>query len=98
MPLNVLTSLTFFFFFLNSDFPSRIFCDLLMKAYLGQLLFGTATFFGGYRIKLSKKELFFEAGTSAQRQLFQKSYILEKANLSEKQYSALPTFSGELPF
>ena len=29
---------------------------------------------------------------------FQKSKILEKATFSEKQYSALPTFSGELPF
>ena len=35
---------------------------------------------------------FFELGTSAQ--LFQKSYFLEKANFSEMQYSALPTFAG----
>ena len=38
------------------------------------------------------------AGASAQHQLFQKSYIFEKANFSEKKYSALPTFSGKLPF
>ena len=29
---------------------------------------------------------------------FQKNYILEKANFSEKQYSALPISSGKLPF
>ena len=33
-----------------------------------------------------------KAGTSAQYQLFQKSYILEKANFSEKQYSAVYTY------
>ena len=35
-------------------------------------------------------------GTSAQ--LFQKRYFLEKANFSEKQNCALPTFSGSLLF
>ena len=35
-------------------------------------------------------------GTSAQ--LFQKRYFLEKANFSEKQDCALPTFSEELFF
>ena len=42
--------------------------------------------------------IFFEADTSAQHACFQKSYISEKANFSEKQYSALPTFSGKLRF
>ena len=36
-----------------------------------------------------------EAGTSAQHQRFQESYNSEKDNTSEKQYSVLPTFSGE---
>ena len=45
-----------------------------------------------------QRSYYFEAGTSAQHQLFQKNYILERANFSEKQYSAKPTFSGELPF
>ena len=66
----------------------------------GQLLFGTATFCGEelLRIKILQKSSFVEAVTSAQHQLYQKSYIFEKANFSEKKYSALPTFSGELPF
>ena len=45
-----------------------------------------------------KKSYFFIASTSAQHQPFQKSYILKKAHYSEKQYCALPTVSGELPF
>ena len=57
------------------------------------------SYFSLFRVKITKKELFFQkAGTSAQYQLFQKSFILEKANFSEKQYSALSTFSGGLPF
>ena len=47
--------------------------------YLGEELF---------RIKIS----FFEAGTSAQHQFFQKSFIFEKANFLENIYSVLPTF------
>ena len=39
-----------------------------------------------------KKSKFFKAGTSAQYQLFQKSYSLEKANFSEKQFSAVYTY------
>ena len=39
-----------------------------------------------------------ESGTSAQHQLIHESNFLEKTNFSEKQYSALPTFSGELHF
>ena len=67
---------------------------------LGQLLFGTATFLaeGLLRIKISTEELLFKTGTSAQHQLLHKSYIFEKVNFSENKYSALPTFSGELPF
>ena len=37
-----------------------------------------------------KKSYFFKASTSAQHQPLQKSYILEKADFLEKQYSALP--------
>ena len=59
---------------------------------LAQLPFGTAT----YRRYL-QKSYFLEGDSSAQQQLFQKSEILEKATFSEKQYSVLPTFSGELP-
>ena len=44
-----------------------------------------------------QKNYFFKA-FSAHHQLFQESYILEKATNSEKQYSLLLTFSGELPF
>ena len=47
-----------------------------------------------FKIKVSKKELLFQG----RYQLFQKSYISEKDNFSEKQYSAKPTFSGELLF
>ena len=71
---------------------------------LGQLLFGTATFLaeGLLRIKISTEELLFKTGTSAQHQLLHKSYIfiikVIKVNFSENKYSALPTFSGELPF
>ena len=60
---------------------------------LVQLPFGTDT----YRRYL-QKSYFFEADSSAQHQFFQKSKILEKATFSEKQYSTLPTLSGELPF
>ena len=45
-----------------------------------------------------KKIYFLEASTSAQHQLFLKSYFLGTANFSEKQYFTLPTFSGELLF
>ena len=45
-----------------------------------------------------QKSYIFKAATSAQHQLFQGSYILGKANFPEKQYSALPILSAELPF
>ena len=65
-----------------------------MLSSLGQLLFGTAAFLAGelFRIRHQQKSYTFEVGTSAQYQLFQKSFILEKVNFSEKQYSALPAF------
>ena len=65
---------------------------LRIRSPLWQLLFGT-TVFSLFRIKISKKELLFQSRYSTQ---YQK--ILEKANFSEKRYSALPTFSGELLF
>ena len=71
-----------------------------MGSSLGQLLFGAATFLVEeiFRIKISTEQLLFRTGISAQHQVLQKSYFLENANISEKQYSALPTFSGKLPF
>ena len=51
-----------------------------------------------FRIKISKKELLSQSRYFCTASTFQKSYILEKADFSEKQYSALPTFSGELLF
>ena len=87
----------FFFLFQNSCFFRA---KLLPRNHtsrignsLAQLPFGTDT----YRRYL-QKSYFFEADSSAQHQFFQKSKILEKATFSEKQYSALPTLSGELPF
>ena len=68
----------FFFFFENSYFftakllPSSHF--LRIRNSLVQFLFGTAT----YRRYL-QKSYFFEAGSSAQHQLFQKSHILGKS-------------------
>ena len=50
------------------------------------------------RKRYLQKSSFAEVGTTAQNQLFQKSYIFEKSNFSEKKYSAFSTFSGELPF
>ena len=75
--------------------------SLRIESSWGKLLFGIATFLleDLLRITISTEELLFPRRYfSAQQQLFQKSYILEKVNFSEKQYSALPTFSGELPF
>ena len=78
------------FFFRATILQSSHF--LRIRSPLWQLLFGTAVF-SLFRIKISKKELLFQSSYSTQ---YQK--ILEKANFSEKQYSALPTFSGELLF
>ena len=92
------------YFFQNSYFfrakvlPSSHF--LKADSSLRQLLFRTATFLTEelFRIKIPTEELLFGEVTLAQLQLFQKRYILEKANYLEKQYSAFPTFSEELPF
>ena len=86
------------YFFRGKPLSSSHF--LRIGSSLGQLLFRTATFLeeeflGDIHLQ---KSYFFKAGSSAQHQLFQKSHILEKATFSEKHYSALPTFSGELPF
>ena len=73
---------------------------LRIGSYLGQLL--SKQLFLAEELFQKKRYLqrryFFKAGTSAHHQLLQESYILEKINNSEKQYSLLPTFSGELPF
>ena len=69
---------------------------------LVQLLFGTATYLAQelFRTKISRVVCiyFFELGISAQHLLFQKSYILEKGNFLEKQYSVVPPFPRELIF
>ena len=61
------------FFFGVKLLQSRHF--LKIGSSLRQLLFGTTFFFREelFRIKISKKELLFKAGTSAQYQLFRKS-------------------------
>ena len=74
---------------------------LRIESSSGQLLFRSATFLAEelFRIKMSTEELFFRRRYFCTASFFsEKSDILEKANFSEKQYSALPTFSGELPF
>ena len=68
---------------------------------LGQLLFGTATFFS--RGIVQNKYIYRRATFSKQVLLqnisfFRKGKFWKKANFSVKQYSALATFSGELPF
>ena len=42
-----------------------------------------------------QNQILFNKGTSSKEVLFQNYYFLEKASFSEKQYSALPTLSGE---
>ena len=58
--------------------------------------------FGGENVQskdIQKRATFSkQVATSAQHQIFQKSYLLETANFTEKQYSTLPIFCGELPF
>ena len=65
---------------------------LLQSSHLGsplqQLFFGAAIFLEElFRANISKKEL-----------RFQSRYFCTASTFSEKQYSGLPTFSGELPF
>ena len=93
----------FFFIFRTVNFSQQLFYQnsfffrakvlqsshfLRIRSFSWQLLFRKAIFSRGT----------VKAGTSSQYQPFQESLILEKANFSEKQYSTLPTFSGELPF
>ena len=79
------------FFFQNSYFfrvkllPSNHI--LRIGNSLVQLPFGTAT-----NGRYLQQSYFFEADSSAQHQLFQKSKILEKATFSENQSSRLPAF------
>ena len=99
-----------FFFQKNQFFIAVVFSKQLLlqgETYTEQPLLENRKFFRAVRPfwcrNFSKyiylqKSYFLEAGSSAHHQLFQKSHILEKATFSEKHYSALPTFSGELPF
>ena len=61
---------------------------------LGYLLFGTATSLAEelFRMKISTESYFFEAGTSAEHQLIQKSYILEKSEFFRKAILHYPFF------
>ena len=45
--------------------------------------------------QLFRSKYFFSKGTFSKEVLFHNSYFMQKANFSEKQYSALPTLSGE---
>ena len=66
-----------------------------------QVLFGTATFLGVemFRIKISTEELLFRNQVLLHSiNFFQRAAFWKKANFSEKQYSTLFTFSGELSF
>ena len=66
-----------------------------------QVLFGTATFLGVemFRIKISTEELLFRNQVLLHSiNFFQRVAFWKKANFSEKQYSTLSTFSGELSF
>ena len=81
----------------SSFFQNSFFFRTKILQFFMAVSFRNSCFFL-FRIKYLKKSYFFKAGTSTQYQVFQKSYILKKFSFSEKQYSALPTFSGELPF
>ena len=73
--------------------------SLRIGSSLGKLLFRRATSTVGELITINiyyRRAL--EASTSAQYQLFQKSYFMEKTNFLEEQHSALLTFSGEPTF
>ena len=62
---------------------------LLQSSHLGSSCFSEQLIFSEelFRAKISKKEL-----------RFQSRYFCTASTFSEKQYSGLPTFSGELPF
>ena len=87
-------------FFRVKLLPSSHFLGI--ESSLGQLLFGIATFLAEelFTIKISTVDLLFRSRINFFRSyncVLIRSYS-EKANFSEKQYSALPIFSGELPF
>ena len=91
----------FFLLFQNSFFfRAKILQNshfLRIRSSLWQSLSGTAIF-SLFRIKISKKELLFQSRYFCAVSTFSKRYIMEKVNFSEKKFSVLPTFSGELPF
>ena len=61
--------------------------------------FSAVTFQNSYPQKTSTEELFFQSRFFCTTSTFsKKSKILKKDTFSEKQNSALPAFSGELPF
>ena len=70
---------------------------LRIRSSLRQSLSGEAIF-SLFRITISKKELLFQSRYFCTVSTFSKRYIMEKANFSEKEFSVLPPFSGELPF
>ena len=96
----------------NGNFPSRIYCDIFRQLYFWNSYFTLlrVTFFKSNTRSTFWEQLFLQSSCIFEellfqnshcfspRQLFQISKILEKATFSEKQYCALPTFSGELPF
>ena len=86
------------YFFILKFLRSRHFLEI--GSSLVQLLFGTATYLAQelFRTKISAVVLLFRIRDSAQHLLFLKSYIFEKGNFLEKQYSAVPPFPGELIF
>ena len=95
---------TFRIFFQNSYFfrakllPSSHF--LRMGSSLGQLLFRAATLLAKelFKIKISTEELVFWKVLLHRIKFFRRALFWRKTSFSEKQYSTLPTFSGELPF
>ena len=84
-----------FFFFQNTYFFRA---KLLPSNHILRIGNSLVQFRNSYFRRYLQKSYFFEADSSAQHQLFQKSKILRKATFSENQYFALPAFSGELPF
>ena len=87
-----------FSFFRIATFSEQNFYQKASSSSLRQVLFEHLTFLIKKLFRHFQERYFFEPGNSAQHQIFQKSYFSEKANFSEKQYSALPTFPGWLLF
>ena len=71
---------------------------LKIGSYLEQLFFGAVIFLAEelFGIKISTEVVLFRSRYFCADQLFLESCILEKANISEMQYSVLASFSGEL--